>query len=348
MITRLDANPLLSPADLQPTREDLEILCTLNPGAVRVGEEILLLVRVGERLGEQPDCVTYLYMDVEAGELKVGRYRRDDPDLSMPDGRWYNYRGRLVLSSLSHLRVARSRDGVNFTFDPQPLIFPATPYETYGCEDARITPLDGRYYIAYTSVSERGVTVTLAVTDDFLRVERLGVIFPPYQKDVVLFPRRINGRLVCRHRPYLSELNPASIWTAWSPDFYSWGRHTMTLAPRPGTWQAERVGCGGLPIETPQGWLEVYHAADEQGRYCLGAMLSELDAPQRLIRCSQRPVFEPTADYERAGVYGNCVFCNGMVAEEDGTLRVYYGAADRICAGATTTVQAMVDAALNG
>lgn len=344
-LTRLDANPLLTPEDLKPTRDDLEILCTLNPGAVRFNDEILLLVRVGERPFPQEKYVSYVYYDVESGEEKVGRYAKDDPELYTPDGRGYYYRGKMVLSSMSHLRIARSKDGVNFTFDSQPAIYPSTPYEAYGCEDARITPVDGKYYITYTAVSERGVAVAMASTADFVTYKKHGVIFPPYQKDVAIFPEKVRGMFVCRHRPYKSEFNPASIWTAYSPDLFCWGHHEMTLAPTPGTWESDRVGCGATPIKTPDGWLEIYHAADANGRYHLGAMLSDLEHPERIVCRGSKPVFEPQADYELSGIYGNCVFSNGLIVDDDGKLVVYYGAADKICAAAVTTVDEMVAAA---
>ena len=347
MLRRLDENPLLTPDDLPPTRPELKVMCTLNPGAVRFGDETLLLVRVGERAPEEDGYVTYLYYDAEAAEQKVGRIATDDPDLDASDPRGYFYRGRMLLTSLSHLRIARSADGVSFRFEPAPAIAPSTPYEAFGCEDPRITEIDGRYLIAYTAVSDRGVTVALAETADFVTFDKLGVIFPPYQKDVCLFPERVGGMYVCRHRPYKSEFNPASIWTAYSPDLLSWGRHEMTLAPTLGTWEAGRAGCGAPPIRTEDGWLEIYHAADADGRYHLGAMLSDLGRPERILTRSRRPVLEPEADYELKGVYANCVFCNGLVADDDGTLTVYYGAADRICAAAVTTVGQMVRAARN-
>jgi len=346
LLERLAENPLLRPEDVPPTRADLEVYCTLNPAAVQVGDETILLVRVGERPAEQAgrDIAVCVY-DASDGQVKIVRIPRDDPQLDATDPRKIMYRGRLLLTSLSHLRVARSGDGRNFTFDPAPAIFPSSPYETFGCEDARITRMGDEYLITYTSVSERGVTVSLATTRDFVSFDKRGVIFPPYQKDVCIFPDKIRGLYVGRHRPFKSEFNPASIWTAYSPDLLSWGRHEMTLAPAPGTWSAGRVGCGAPPIRTDEGWLEIFHAADADGRYCLGAMLSELDHPERCICHSARPVFEPKADYELAGVYGNCVFSNGMVARPDGTLVVYYGAADRICAAAVTTVDEMVAAA---
>ncbi|MBL7134853.1 MAG: glycoside hydrolase family 130 protein [Phycisphaerae bacterium] len=345
-LRRLDANPLLTPDDLAPTREDLKVLCTLNPAATRFGDQTLLLVRVGEQAPAEDGYVTYLYFDSDAGAVKTGRIATDDADLTCGDGRGYYYRESMLLSSMSHLRLARGSDGVNFTFDAEWAIFPSTPYEAYGCEDARITQIGDEYLITYTAVSNRGVTVALASTRDFATFEKRGVIFPPYQKDVCIFPETVGGMYVCRHRPYRSEFNPASIWTAYSPDLACWGKHEMTLAPA-GGWEANRVGCGSPPIRTDEGWLEIYHAADANGVYRLGAMLSDLEAPERIITRSREPIFEPTRDYELTGVYGNCVFHNGLVADADGTLTVYYGAADRICAAAVTSIDEMVAAAHN-
>lgn len=344
-LQRLNDNPLLTPDDVAPTRDGLEVLCTLNPAAVRYEGETILLVRVGEAAIDEHRYVSYVYFDDEAGRIDIGRIHRDDPDLEIPDGRGCYYKGHMLLSSMSHLRIARSTDGRSFTFDPTPAIFPTTAYEAYGCEDARITHIDGRYYIAYTAVSGRGVTVALASTDDFVTFEKHGIIFPPYQKDVCLFPEKVGGLYVCRHRPYMSEFNPASIWTAYSPDLYSWGRHELTLAPAPGGWEAQRVGCGAPPIKTPEGWLEIYHAADAEGTYRLGAMLSDLEKPQHILTRSTNPVFCPETPYELTGIYGHCVFHNGLVPDPDGTLTLYYGAADRICAAAVTTIDEMIAAA---
>jgi len=344
-LKRLDANPLLTPDDLSPTRGDLEVYCTLNPGAVRVGDETLLLVRVGERPIPSADAVASVHFDVDRGDLVVRRFGLNDPDLDQRDNRAWYYQGRLVLSSMSHLRIARSTDGANFTFDSAPAIYPASPYEAQGCEDARITFLDGRYYITYTAVSEMGVTVALASTTDFVTYERHGVIFPPTQKDVCLFPETFDGLYVCRHRPYKSEFSPASIWTAYSPDLVNWGRHDLTLAPTPGTWEADRVGCGAPPIRTDAGWLEIYHAADADQTYHLGAMLSDLERPERLLTRGRQPVLGPETDYEMTGIFSNCVFSNGLIVDPDGAMCVYYGAADRICAAAVTTVDEMIAAA---
>ncbi len=344
---RLDNNPLLTPNDLAPTGDELDVLCTLNPAAVRVDSEIILLVRVGEKARHVEDnCVASVVYDIDQQRTRILQIRKDDPDFKAVDVRVMLYRGKYLLTSMSHLRIARSTDGgTTFKFDPAPAIYPSLPYEVYGCEDARITFINGQYYITYTAVSDRGVTVAMAYTEDFVTFTKAGVIFPPFQKDVCIFPQKVRGMYVCRHRPWRSEFNDPSIWTAYSPDLYSWGRHELTLAPTPGTWESDRVGAGAPPIMTSHGWLEIYHAADANGRYALGAMLSDLDHPERIISRSSKPVLEPQAPYETTGFYADCVFSNGLIADPDGKLTVYYGAADSICAAAVTTVEEMIHAA---
>ena len=345
MMRRMDANPLLSPDDLEPTAPGLKVVSTLNPGAVRFGKQVLLVVRVAEAPLQTSDAVSTLVYDAGADEVRTVNIPKDDPTLDTTDPRKYRYGGRTLLTSMSHLRVARSKDGEHFVFDPAPAIFPAAPYEAFGCEDARVTHIDGRYYITYTAVSQMGVTVALASTEDFKTFKRHGVIFPPYNKDVCIFPQKVRGKYVCRHRPYKSEFNPAAIWTGYSPDLLSWGDHHMTLAPQGRGWMSERVGAGAPPIRTEAGWIEIFHACDEGRRYCLGAMLSDLDHPEKIIARSSGPVLEPQTEYERAGLFGDVVFSNGLIAHADGQLTVYYGAADSICAAAVTTIDEMIAAA---
>jgi predicted GH43/DUF377 family glycosyl hydrolase len=344
MVKRSDANPLISPASVVPTREDVEIYCTINPAATWLSSgEALLLVRVGERPLPVEGTAAALVFDYASGKTEVRRYRLDDPKVDIQDGRTFHYEGRRLLTSLSHLRIARSRDLRSWRLDPQPAIAPTTEWEAYGCEDARITPLEGRYYITYTAVSHLGINAMLAVTDDFVRFEKLGIIIPTYNKDVCIFPERIGGRYVCRHRPYRSEFNEPNIWTAWSPDLKHWGDHSVLHRPVHGTWQSERVGAGAPPIRTEAGWLEIFHGSDPAGRYGLAAMLSELDHPERLIGYSE-PVLQPQELYETAGIYGQCVFSNGLLTHSDGRLTIFYGGADTIVAAAQTTVQEMVNA----
>ncbi|MBO2518366.1 MULTISPECIES: glycoside hydrolase family 130 protein [Limnochorda] len=338
MVRRDPARPIITPEQIPPSRPDVEVIGAFNPGAVRVGSEIVLLIRVAERpLCPDPEWVAFPAVRPGARGVEVLRVRRDNPDLNLADPRFVFYRGQMYLTSISHLRVARSSDGVHFQVDPEPTLLPEGPYEWYGLEDPRITPLEGRYVIAYTSVSHLGVTVSLVETEDFRRFERLGVIFPPSNKDVALFPERVGGRYVALHRPSDLTLGQPEMWLAFSPDLRHWGEHHHVLAVRPGRWDGVRLGASGVPFRTPAGWLSIYHGSDGT-RYGLGGLLLDGEAPYVVRGRSEEPILLPEAPYETEGFFPNTVFTCGTVPEEDGTLRIYYGAADESIAVAVTTV----------
>jgi predicted GH43/DUF377 family glycosyl hydrolase len=267
------------------------------------------------------------------------------------------------LTSISHLRLARSRDGIRFQVADAPTLGPANRYETFGIEDPRITPWRGHrdpkreksrlgtrpalvrgegilpsypraarsdpdtYYITYVGVSPLGVTTCLASTRDFESFERHGVIFHPDNKDVVLFPSRIDDQFYALHRPHSSLFLRNDIWLADSPDLLRWGGHRYLMGTRAGRWDEIRIGAGAVPFRTDKGWLELYHGADRSNRYCLGAVLLDGEQPWKILARSERPLFEPEADYEKAGFFGHVVFSCGLLFEE-GLLKLYYGAAD--------------------
>ncbi|MET0263864.1 MAG: glycosidase, partial [Rariglobus sp.] len=162
---------------------------------------------------------------------------------------------------------------------------------------------------------------------------RHGLILPPHNKDVGLFPEKVGGRHWLLHRP--SGLGPGGnfIWLAESPDMLHWGGHTCIATTRPGHWDSERIGAGAAPLKTDRGWLSIYHGADRNGRYCLGGLLLDLNNPRRVIARSREPLMTPVESYERNGFFGNVVFTNGHVLEGD-RLTLYYGAADSVICGA--------------
>ncbi len=255
MLKRSENNPLITPQSIQPSRGDVEVYCTINPAATWHEGQALLMLRVGERPIQQEGWISSLVYDHCGGQMNIRRFSVSDPEVKILDGRTFEYQGRRMLTSLSHLRIARSGDLKTWTIDPAPAVYPTTEWESYGCEDARITPLNGRYYITYTAVSHLGVNVMLAVTDDFKEYQKLGIIAPTFNKDVCIFPKKVNRRYVCRHRPFRTVFNDPCIWTAWSPDLYHWGVHSVLHRPVPGTWQSERVGAGRrLSARMPAGW----------------------------------------------------------------------------------------------
>ncbi len=231
------------------------------------------------------------------------------------------------LTSISHLRLARSRDGLRFQVEDRPVLASANEYETFGIEDPRITCVDDVFYVDYVGVSPRGVTTCLASTHDFKSFQRHGVIFHPDNKDVVLFPARIGDKYYALHRPHSSLFLRNDIWIAESPDLICWGNHQYLMGTRDGLWDETRIGAGAVPFRTDQGWIELYHGADRYNRYCLGTVLLDGEQPWKILARSETPVFEPEADYERAGFFGNVVFSCGLLFEND-LLKIYYGAAD--------------------
>jgi predicted GH43/DUF377 family glycosyl hydrolase len=210
------------------------------------------------------------------------------------------------LTSLSHLRVATSQDGTNFTISPQPALTGSGVYETYGIEDARISRLEDGYYVNYTGVSALGVVTCLARTQDFKTFEKLGVIFGPDNKDVAIFPEKIGGRHYALHRPAVRHLGTLAIWLASSDNLLDWGRHRAIINPRLGKWDGERVGAG-LTHSHPEGWLELYHGCDQNTRYCTGALLLDPEKPWEVIGRSEEPFLVPEAPYEREGLLPNIV-----------------------------------------
>ena len=205
-------------------------------------------------------------------------------------------------------------------------LYPTDPSEEYGVEDARVTFVEGRYYINYTAVSRDSWATGLAVTDDFRRVERLGLIFHPENKDVAIFPERIRGKYVALHRPNNSGFGRASIWIAESPDLVHWGNHRCIVRPRDNPWESVKIGGGAPPIKTDEGWLIIYHGKGESG-YSLFGLLLDLERPWEVVRRGTTPLLTPQEPYEREGFFGNVVFSNGVV-EKDGRLYIYYGASD--------------------
>lgn len=333
-IQRFSNNPLFTPVDLKPSQPGVEIMCAFNPAATLFRGKRLLMLRVAEKAVAEPGCVATPVFDPETNSVQIKQFRLDDPDMEMSDPRAFTHRGTLYLTSLSHFRVATSEDGITFTIDPKPTLFPFGPYEAYGIEDARITILDGEYYINYTAASNRGIVTSLARTRDFITFERLGIIFGPDNKDVALFPEKINGRYQAFHRPAVKHAGELSIWTASSENLLDWGRHEIVISPRNDSWDCGRVGAGAPPVKTSQGWLSLYHAGDQNSRYCLGALLLDLETPWKVLARSSEPFFLPEAPYELEGFMPSVVFHNGTIDLGDGTLELYYGGADLVTCGA--------------
>ncbi len=382
---RLAENPLITPADVKPSLPALEVVSVFNAAAARVGEEIVLLLRVAERPrtdieppadamtldlnGPEPilrplppgrrmaDLVPMCFLDsaAEPASVVVAYLPRDLPGLDLSDPRTIRYtrtgpraevNGTPVdyLSQMSHLRVARSRDGVRFTVDERPAMAPLTHLEEYGIEDPRATLIDGTWQITYVSASRLGITTSRATTTDFRSFAREGMIFLPDHKDVVIFPARVRGRFVALTRPMPGSFSRVcGIWIAFSSDLDTWGEHEPLALPRWEMWDEVRTGASAVPFLTKEGWLELYHGVDRSSRYSMGALLLDADDPSKVLARSRTPILSPDAPYERVGLFANTVFSCGHVALDDDRIRLYYGAADSVTAAADFSVKEILD-----
>jgi predicted GH43/DUF377 family glycosyl hydrolase len=252
---------------------------------------------------------------------------------------------------LSHFCAARSANGVDsWEIDKRPTLLPDSenfPEELWGIEDPRITfvPELKKYVVVYTAFTRDGPGVALVLTEDFHSFERYGVIMPPEDKDAALLPKRINGNWAMIHRPVSAAR--AHMWISYSPDLKNWGKHILMMNARKGAWwDANKIGLSPPPIETPEGWLVIYHGVKQSCGGCiyrLGLALFELNKPEICLKRGNEWVFAPEKPYEQHGDVGNVVFPAGYtIGSDEDTINIYYGAADTCIALATGSVREML------
>ena len=332
---RFAENPLLSPADLKASTDGLEITCLLNPGVFQYQGKTWLLVRVAERPAQKENVISFPIL-TETGSVEIIAIKKDDPELKATDARVINYKGVDYLTTLSHLRLLCSDDGVKF-YQPKdhPLLAGEGMLQAFGIEDCRVSFLDNKYHLTFTAVSGNGVGVGLRTTTDWKNFQSHGMMLPPHNKDCAIFEEKVNGLYYALHRPSSVDIGGNYIWITSSPDGIHWGDHKCIIKTREGAWDSARVGAGAAPIKTSKGWLEIYHGANEKHQYCLGAFLMDLNDPSKVIARTEAPIMVPSATYETSGFFGNVVFTNGHIVHPDGdTITVYYGAADEFVCGA--------------
>ncbi len=254
---------------------------------------------------------------------------------------------------ISHLTVARSDNGVDeWQIDPQPTLKPepeSNPEELWGIEDPRITWLGemGQWVITYTAFSCGGPLVSLAITKDFETFQRLGPVMPPEDKDAALFPIRFGNLWAMLHRPVAKLPTIEShIWLSFSPNLKHWGEHLEVIRARRGAWwDANKIGLSAPPMETPEGWLILYHGVRTTASgsiYRLGLVLLDLNDPTKVIRRSDEWIFGPKASYEREGDVDDVVFPCGWL-NKNGKILIYYGAADSCICLATANLDELVE-----
>ena len=231
------------------------------------------------------------------------------------------------------LHVGFSDDGIHWKIDPAALEMkpskpglPSTP-RTY---DPRLTRIDDTYYLTWCADSPQGPCIGLARTQDFREFIQMENIMPPANRNCVIFPRKINGSYAVLHRPSDRGHTPfGDIFYSSGPDLTHWGNHRFVFGPVQG-WQSTKVGPGPAPIETPEGWLLIYHGVWTSCNgylYYAGGALLDLDEPWKVIARTKDYLLGPTEPYERVGDVPNVVFPSSAIVEGK-TLRLYYGCAD--------------------
>jgi predicted GH43/DUF377 family glycosyl hydrolase len=307
----------------------------------------MLLLRVAEQpISNDPDTVLAPVYNTNTGLIDLIQLDRNDERYDFSDPRVVRDRtenaGFAYLTSISYIRIARSSDGHHFTIDDKPLVYPSNKHEVFGIEDPRVTQIGDEYYIYFSAVSPVGIGESMVSTKDFVSVTHHGMIFCPDNKDVIIFPEKIGGKYYALHRPTMKSIGVPEIWIAESDNLLYWGNHRHLLGLREGMWDSGRIGGGAVPIRTDKGWLELYHGATKEHRYCMGAVLLDLNDPSKVIARSVKPVLEPEAVYEKEGFFGDVVFSCGVIVEGD-TVKMYYGAADTSMACAELSLKDIMD-----
>lgn len=268
--------------------------------------------------------------------------------------------GRYIMLFRSHLDTGRSiiglaesEDGFKFKAAAEPFMVPSKEpafceYEEYGVEDPRITALEGFYYITYSAYSAHGVRIGLARTGDFKSVERVGFITQADYRNTVLFSEKIDGKYVKLDRPH-SDISPWSIWISYSPDLRHWGDSKVVMKPVQYHWDEMKIGPGAPPIRTEKGWLSIYHGVFPTMDGCvyrLGVALHKLDDPSVVLGVGDRWILQPEDEWEVVGYVHNVVFCCGAVGEDDGTVKLYWGGADKVMCAGTAVIDELVELCL--
>ena len=310
MANRFIQNPILTTRDIEPSQLGFVVECVLNPGVFLFEGKTWLLLRVAER-PIQTEGVISLPILLEDGTMEILEFSKDDPNLDLSDARMVTYKGKTYLSTLSHLRLVCSDDGIHFH---EPTLMPTKIFgkgllETFGIEDCRVSFMDNIYNLTYTQVSENGVGVGLMQTRDWQHFDRIGMILPPHNKDCALFEEKIGGEYYCFHRPSGIALGGNFIWIASSPRLDSLGQTPLSYSnPRRNVGLCPRR-CRSCAYQNGQrlvrnlSWRKRKQPLRARAQSC-----STLMIPTKVLARSIEPLFEPTAPYELTGFFRQCCF----------------------------------------
>ena len=250
------------------------------------------------------------------------------------------------------IHVGFSADGYQWDINPEPMSFEGDPEITkfeYRY-DPRVCKIEDKYYVSWCN-GYHGPTIGIAYTYDFKMFHQLENAFLPFNRNGVLFPRKIGGRYAMLSRPSDNGHTPfGDIYYSESPDMEFWGRHRWVMSTVKGNdsaWQSTKIGAGPVPIETDEGWLLIYHGVLNSCNgfvYSFGAALLDLDQPWKVLYRSKPYLMSPQTLYECVGDVPNVVFpCASLCDADTGRIAIYYGCADTVTGLAFTTADLLVD-----
>ena len=257
----------------------------------------------------------------------------------------------------TNLGLAYSDDGINWTVEPKPC-FELQDEEIIRVYDPRLTVIEGRCYMCFAVDTKHGIRGGIAVTDDFYNFEILSMTVPD-NRNMVLFPEKLNNKYVRLERPfpvYSRGRDQFDTWISDSPDLKYWGNSHLLFGVEHVPFANDKVGPAAPPVKTDRGWLTTFHAVDidtrrgKNGwedtwkkRYSAGIMLLDKDEPSKVLGMSKVPLIAPETEYEKNGFRNDVIFPGGMIVEDTGEVKIYYGAADTVECLATADVNDLIN-----
>ena len=247
------------------------------------------------------------------------------------------------------MRMAWSDDGIHFDVLPDPILAPTEePFVTFeeAIYDPRITKIGDTYYICYAAENRYGCQVSVSKTLDFKTFEKVAIASEPTNRNMVLFPDKINGLYLRLDRPFQPG-GQGHIWMCDSPDLIHWGNPKCIMESRRFAWDQGKIGPGAPPIKTSEGWLVIYHGTTPRCNgliYKAGVALLDLDDPSKVIARGKEYLMAPLEPYERIGDVPNVVFITSAIADyEKDEMRLYYGGADTCFCMATAKISDLIE-----
>ncbi|WP_217595820.1 glycoside hydrolase family 130 protein [Cohnella sp. GbtcB17] len=271
---------------------------------------------------------------------------------------------RVDPASTTNLGLAFSKDGIHWDVQPKPC-WQWHDEEVVRVYDPRLTVMEGKAYLCFAVDTRHGVRGGIASTEDFETFD-IHSLSTPDNRNMVLFPEKVNDRYVRLERPMpvygRGGRDRFDIWLSSSPDLADWGQSALVLGVEDVRFANDKIGPGAPPVRTKHGWLTTFHAVDidpQRGkngweaswtkRYSAGIMLLDADDPSRIVGLYREPLLAPEAPYETDGGFRNdVIFPGGMILEDDGEVKIYYGSADTVECLATAHVDDLVQLCLQG